>query len=62
LVGVGAVDVVESDGVLCYHFERADSGGENLGVDRIAQGGDQAIDPDFTLSTIRLFGGASGSG
>src|ERR1700687_264047 len=43
LVGIGAADVVKSDGDLCDHFERAFSASETLAVDRIAQGGDQAI-------------------
>src|SRR5208282_1853201 len=43
VVGIGAVDVIESYGVLCDHFERANSGGEDLSVDRIAQRGDQAV-------------------
>ncbi len=42
-VGVGAIDVVKSDRNLCHHFERAFSGSEHLGVDRIAQGRDQAV-------------------
>ena len=35
--------------ILCHHFQRAFSGGENLGVDRIAQSGDQAIDSRLDL-------------
>src|ERR1019366_8574751 len=42
-IGIGAIDVVKAYGVLCYHFWRAFSGGDNLGVDRIAQRGDQGI-------------------
>src|ERR1017187_3421274 len=49
LVGIGAVDVVKSDGVLRHYLEGAFSGGENLGVDRIAQGGDQAVDTRLHL-------------
>src|SRR5271169_521968 len=47
LVGIGLIDVVKSNGVLCDYFERAFSGGENLGVDLIAQGGDQAFHAGF---------------
>src|SRR5260221_12556942 len=43
LVGSGAVDIVKADSELCDHFERAFSGSEDLGVDRIAQRGDQTI-------------------
>src|SRR5207248_2116285 len=40
----GAVDVVEADGNLRHNFERALPCFEDLGVDRIAKRGDQAVD------------------
>src|SRR5204863_4326237 len=43
-VGVGAVDVVEADSDLRHGLERALSCFEDLGVDGIAQRGDQAVD------------------
>src|SRR5208283_2785608 len=43
-IGVAAVNVVETDGDLGYHLERAGPSGEYFGVDRIAQRGDQAVD------------------
>ena len=42
-VGVGAVDVVEADGVLGDHFEPPASGFENLGVNLVAQRRDQPV-------------------
>jgi len=44
LVSVSTIDVVEADGELRYDFESTLSGGEDFGVDGIAEGGDQAID------------------
>src|SRR3982074_470324 len=55
LVGSGAVDVVKSDGELCDHFERAFSGSEDLSVDRIAQGSDQAIHAGLHLFDDQTF-------
>ena len=43
-VGVGAVDIVEAYGNLGDDFEIAFAGFEDLGVNRVAQSGDQAID------------------
>ena len=55
LIGVGAIDVVKSDGDLRDHPERGRSGSENLGVDRIAQGGDQAIHAGLHLFDNQTF-------
>ena len=60
-VGVGAVDVVETDGELRDDFQRALAGfiltrTEDFGVDGIAQGGDQAVDTGlhfFDNQTLR---------
>ena len=43
-VRVGAIDVVESDGDLRHDLERPLPRFEYLGIDRIAQRGDQAVD------------------
>jgi hypothetical protein len=43
-IGVGAVDVVEADGVLRHGFEVSLAGLKNLGINGIAQRGDEAID------------------
>src|SRR4029077_9817709 len=55
LVRIGAVDVVKSYGILRDHFERTFSGSENFGVDRIAQGGDQAIHAGLHLFNDQAF-------
>src|ERR1700674_4717609 len=55
LLGIGAVDVVKSYGILRDHFERTFSGSENFGVDRIAQGGDQAIHAGLHLFNNQAF-------
>src|SRR5580698_3146437 len=38
-IGIGAVDVVEADGILRHDFEMTLAGFENLGIDGIAQRG-----------------------
>ena len=55
LVGIGAIDVVKANGDLCDHFERACPGSEDLGVDRIAQSGDQAIHAGLHLFNNQAF-------
>src|ERR1017187_275091 len=55
LVGIGSVDVVKTDGVLCDNFERAFPGGEHLGINRIAQRGDQAIHTRLYLLDDQAF-------
>src|SRR5258708_13428806 len=61
LIGVGAVDVVKSDGELRDHFERARSGSEDLGIDHITQRGDQAIHSGLDLFDNQAFGWSFGS-
>ena len=41
-IGVGAIDIVKSDGNLGHNFQRVLAGFEDLGINRIAQRGDQA--------------------
>src|SRR5882724_12771397 len=43
-VSVGAIDVVEADRDLRDDFQRAVAGGKDLGIDWIAQRGDQSVD------------------
>ena len=43
-IGVGAIDVVEADRNLRNYLQRALAGFEDLGINRVAQGGDQAVD------------------
>src|SRR5215469_18120527 len=46
-IRIGAIDVVEPDGVLSNDLEGPLAGGKDLGVDGIAQGRDQTVDAGF---------------
>ena len=48
--------------ILCDHFERAAPGGEDFGVDRIAQSGDQAIHAGLHLFNNQAFRRSFGLG
>jgi len=45
---------------LRHHLQLALCGVENVGINLIAQGSDQPVNPGFDLLRINLFGGASG--
>ena len=48
-VGIGAVDVVESNGVLGHDFQRTFAGLEHIGIYGIPQRSDEAVDAGFDL-------------
>src|SRR5206468_7672566 len=55
LVGIGPVDVIEAHGDLRHDLERTPSGFEDLGVDGIAERGDQCVDAALHFLDDQLF-------